>query len=168
MSTASAAISSVRNPRARSRRVRRIQIGRGSLDAPRLLRPDRRMDGEPARRPARRRAVQVFRRLDRPRRQGRAAEVQAAAAARASSATSSSRRGSGATEKHFVHDLISSDRRYPTVNAYGPLYGSHEYSTDDMPILDPKTHKVTFFKMPVADPNAPESFGPPAPCHGRR
>jgi hypothetical protein len=27
-----------------------------------------------------------------------------------------------ATEKHFVHDLISSDRRNPTVNAYGPLY----------------------------------------------
>jgi hypothetical protein len=33
-----------------------------------------------------------------------------------------------------------------------------------MPILDPKTHKVTFSKMPVADPNAPESFGPP--LHG--
>ena len=65
------------------------------------------------------------------------------------------------TEKQFTHDLISSDRRYPTVNAYGPLYGSPEYSSDDMPILDPKTHKVTFFKMPVADPNAPESFGPP-------
>jgi hypothetical protein len=65
------------------------------------------------------------------------------------------------TEKHFTHDLISSDRRYPTVNAYGPLYGSPEYSSDDIPILDPKTHKATFFKMPVADPNAPESFGPP-------
>ena len=65
------------------------------------------------------------------------------------------------TEKSFIHDLISSDRRYPTVNAYGPLYGSNEYSSDDMPILDPKTHKVTFFKMSVADPNAPESFGPP-------
>jgi hypothetical protein len=65
------------------------------------------------------------------------------------------------TEKQFTHDLISSDRRYPTVNAYGPLYGSPEYSSDDMPILDPKTHKATFFKMPVADPNAPESFGPP-------
>ena len=51
-----------------------------------------------------------------------------------------------------MHDLISSDRRNPTVNAYGPLYGSNEYSSDDMPILDPKTHKVTFFKMPVADP----------------
>ena len=54
----------------------------------------------------------------------------------------------------------SSDRRNPTVNAYGPLYGSPEYSSDDMPILDPKTHIVTFFKMPVADPKAPESFGP--------
>src|SRR5258708_10511438 len=60
-----------------------------------------------------------------------------------------------ATEKHFVHDLISSDRRNPTVNAYGPLYGSNEYSSDDMPILDPKTSTVTFFKMPVADPNMP-------------
>ena len=66
-----------------------------------------------------------------------------------------------ATEKHFVHDLISSDRRYPTVNAYGPLFGSSEYSSDNIPILDPKTHKVTFFKMTMADPNAPESFGPP-------
>ena len=65
------------------------------------------------------------------------------------------------TEKQFLHDLISSDRRDPTVNAYGPLYGSPEYSSDDMPILDPKTHKVTFFKMPVAEPSAPESFGPP-------
>ncbi|MFL6822785.1 MAG: carboxypeptidase regulatory-like domain-containing protein [Xanthobacteraceae bacterium] len=65
------------------------------------------------------------------------------------------------TEKQFTHDLISSDRRYPTVNAYGPLYGSPEYSSDEIPILDPKTHKVTFFKMTVADPNTPESFGPP-------
>jgi hypothetical protein len=30
-----------------------------------------------------------------------------------------------------------------------------------MPILDPKTHTATSFRMPVADPNAPESFGPP-------
>ena len=44
------------------------------------VRPVRRVDDQPARRPARRRAVQVFRRLDRPRRQGRIAEAQAAAA----------------------------------------------------------------------------------------
>ncbi len=60
----------------------------------------------------------------------------------------------------YLHDLISSDRRYPTVNAYGPLYGSPEYSTDNMPILDPKTAKVTYFKMPVQDPNMPLSLGP--------
>jgi hypothetical protein len=65
------------------------------------------------------------------------------------------------TEKAYTHDLISSDRRNPTVNAYGPLYGSAEYSSDDIPILDPKTNKVTFFKMSVLDPNGPESFGPP-------
>ncbi len=60
----------------------------------------------------------------------------------------------------YLHDLISSDRRKPTVNANGPLYGAPEYSTDMMPILDPKTHKVTYFKMPVADPNMPLSLGP--------
>ena len=45
-------------------------------------------------------------------------------------------------DKQYLHDLIASDRRYPTVNAYGPLYGSPEYSTDIMPILDPKTNVV--------------------------
>lgn len=60
----------------------------------------------------------------------------------------------------YLHDLISSDRRFPTVNANGPLYGSPEYSTDNMPILDPKTNKVTYFKMPVADPGMPVSLGP--------
>ena len=64
------------------------------------------------------------------------------------------------TEKQYLHDLIASDRRNPTVNANGPLYGSPEYATDNMPILDPKTHKVTFFKMPVRDPKMPESLGP--------
>ncbi len=64
------------------------------------------------------------------------------------------------TEKQYLHDLIASDRRSPTVNAYGPLYGSPEYSTDVMPILDPRTHRVTTFKMPVRDPDMPESLGP--------
>ncbi len=64
------------------------------------------------------------------------------------------------TPDKYLHDLISSDRRKPTVNAYGPLYGAPEYSTDNMPILDPKTHKVWTFKMPVADPSMPLSLGP--------
>jgi hypothetical protein len=64
------------------------------------------------------------------------------------------------SEKTFIHDLISSDRRNPTVNPYGPLFGSPEYSSDDIPILDPKTHKPSFFTM-TTFPNTPESFGPP-------
>ena len=64
------------------------------------------------------------------------------------------------TEKKYLHDLIASDRRHPTVNANGPLFGSPEYSTDNMPILDPKANKVSFFKMPVKDTEMPESLGP--------
>ena len=63
-------------------------------------------------------------------------------------------------EKQYLHDLISSDRRNPTVNANGKLFGSPEYATDVLPILDPKTHTVTNFKAPVRDPKMPESLGP--------
>ena len=35
-----------------------------------------------------------------------------------------------ADEKHYLHDEISTDKRNPTVNGYGPLFGSPEYSTD--------------------------------------
>jgi hypothetical protein len=63
-------------------------------------------------------------------------------------------------EKHYLHDLISSDRRYPTVNAYGPLFGSPEYSSDDMPILDPIKNTATTFRLPVRDEGTPIGLGP--------
>ena len=59
-------------------------------------------------------------------------------------------------DKHYLHDLIASDRRYPTVNAYGPVYGSTEHSTDIMPILDPKKHTATNVVAPVRDPDTPD------------
>jgi len=62
-------------------------------------------------------------------------------------------------EKQYLHDLIASDRRYPTVNAYGPLYGSPEYSSDTIPILDPVRNVATLFKLPIA-PGTPEALGP--------
>jgi hypothetical protein len=61
-------------------------------------------------------------------------------------------------EKKYLHDLISSDKRHPTVNAYGKLYGSPEYSTDHLPVLDPKTGKVTYLSPPEAA-NVPEALG---------
>jgi hypothetical protein len=63
-------------------------------------------------------------------------------------------------EKQYLHDLIASDRRNPTVNAYGPVYGSPEYSSDLIPILDPVKNVATTFKAPVRDPEMPLSLGP--------
>jgi hypothetical protein len=63
-------------------------------------------------------------------------------------------------EKHYLHDLIASDRRFPTVNGYGPVYGSTEYSVDIIPILDPKKHAAANFPTPVRDANTPEALGP--------
>ncbi len=63
------------------------------------------------------------------------------------------------TRKTYMHDSIASDRRHPTVNPYGLLFGSPEYASDEMPILDPKTSKVTYFQMPVRDPGMPEVPG---------
>jgi hypothetical protein len=63
-------------------------------------------------------------------------------------------------DKHYTHDLISSDRRYPTVNAYGPVYGSTEYSTDLIPILDPVKHSAVNIVAPIRDANTPEALGP--------
>jgi hypothetical protein len=59
--------------------------------------------------------------------------------------------------KAYLHDEISTDKRKPTVNAYGKIYGATEESTDFFPVLDPKTHTATTVKMPVRDPQAPSS-----------
>jgi hypothetical protein len=58
-------------------------------------------------------------------------------------------------DKHYLHDLSGTDRRKPTVNGYGPLYGAPELSTDKMPIFDPKTNTASIFVAPVRDPDTP-------------
>jgi hypothetical protein len=63
-------------------------------------------------------------------------------------------------EKHYLHDLIASDKRFPTVNGYGPIIGSPEYSSDFLPILDPVKNTATTFHAPVRDPGMPLSLGP--------
>ena len=58
------------------------------------------------------------------------------------------------TSKQYLHDLISTDRRNPTVNAYGPLYGASEFSTDAVPVLDPVKNTAWSFTataMPGTD-----------------
>lgn len=63
--------------------------------------------------------------------------------------------------KAYLHDLSGTDRRNPTVNAYGPLYGAPELSTDEFPILDPRTHTATTFHAPVRDANTPTTHDDP-------
>ena len=62
-------------------------------------------------------------------------------------------------DKQYLHDLIASDRRYPTVNAYGPVYGSCEHACNDMPILDPVTNTWKNFVLPTT-PDMPLALGP--------
>jgi hypothetical protein len=72
-----------------------------------------------------------------------------------------------ATPTAYMHDLSGTDRRNPTVNAYGKLYGSPELSTDDFPILDPKTNTATSHHAPVQDPKTPSTkeTPPQMPSH---
>ncbi len=61
------------------------------------------------------------------------------------------------TPTAYLHDLIGTDKRKPTVNAYGKLYGATEESTDDFPVLDPRTNSATSVHHPVRDPATPSS-----------
>jgi hypothetical protein len=63
-----------------------------------------------------------------------------------------------ATPKAYLHDEIATDKRNPRTNANGLIYGSPEDSTDYMPILDPIRHKTTEVKVPVRDPNTPDTM----------
>ena len=57
--------------------------------------------------------------------------------------------------KYYMHDLSGTDRRDPTVNGYGKIYGAPELSTDEMPILDPVANTATVYNVPVRDEDTP-------------
>jgi hypothetical protein len=61
------------------------------------------------------------------------------------------------TPKHYLHDAVSSDKRNPTLNANGLIYGATEESTDLIPVLDPVKNVATQLRLPYADPETPSS-----------
>jgi hypothetical protein len=63
--------------------------------------------------------------------------------------------------KMYLHDQIASDRRDPRVNANGPIFGSPEWSTDLVPVLDPVSNKTWDIKVPVRDPKTRSSIDDP-------
>jgi hypothetical protein len=62
-----------------------------------------------------------------------------------------------ADPKVYLHDEVSTDRRNPTVNANGPLYGSLEVSGDFLPVLDPVRHAASKVPLTVRDPQTPRT-----------
>jgi hypothetical protein len=64
--------------------------------------------------------------------------------------------GKGAKRSRIL-EVKATDRRSPTVNANGKLYGTTEDSTDYLPILDPAHNSASEIKHPVRDTNTPTS-----------
>ena len=62
-----------------------------------------------------------------------------------------------ATPTEYFHDEVASDKRNPTVNANGPIYGVHEHSSNSLSVLDPVSHAASQLTIPVRDPNTPIS-----------
>jgi hypothetical protein len=63
--------------------------------------------------------------------------------------------------KAYLHDLSGTDRRNPSVNANGLLYGAPELSTDNFPVLDPQHNTATTFKALVRDADTPTTHDDP-------
>jgi hypothetical protein len=69
-----------------------------------------------------------------------------------------------ADAKTYLHDEIATDKRNPTVNANGMLYGSAELSADYLPVLDPTHSTRSEVKLPVRDPKTPSTADDPIPA----
>jgi hypothetical protein len=65
-----------------------------------------------------------------------------------------------ADPKAYLHDSVSTDRRNPSLNPNGLLYGALELSADYLPVLDPVRHSSSQIPLTVRDPNTPPT--PPA------
>jgi hypothetical protein len=68
-----------------------------------------------------------------------------------------------ADPKAYLHDLVSTDRRNPRINANGKLYGVLEASADYLPVLDPVRHAASRVPVTVRDPATSPASGPSMP-----
>jgi hypothetical protein len=59
----------------------------------------------------------------------------------------------------YLHDVVSTDRRDPTVNANGPVYGALELSADYTPVLDPASNTASRIPLTVRDTATPIAAG---------
>jgi len=66
-----------------------------------------------------------------------------------------------ADPKAYLHDEIATDKRNPTLNANGLIYGATELSTDYLPVVDPVKAVSSEVKVPVRDTKTPSSANDP-------
>jgi hypothetical protein len=59
----------------------------------------------------------------------------------------------------YMHDLVSTDRRNPSINSNGLIYGATELSTDYLPVLDPVNNRIDQVPLSMLDPSAPSVSG---------
>jgi hypothetical protein len=60
-----------------------------------------------------------------------------------------------ADPKIYLHDSIATDKRNPTLNSNGLIYGAAEASSDMVPWLDPIDNKAGFLKSEYRDADTP-------------
>ena len=65
-----------------------------------------------------------------------------------------------ADPKAYLHDLVATDRRNPTLNANGSLYGTTELSADYLPVLDPVRNITSQVPLTVRDPKTKQAAEP--------
>jgi hypothetical protein len=68
-----------------------------------------------------------------------------------------------ADQKAYLHDEVSTDRRHPTLNANGKIYGALELSADYLPVLDPVRNEASRVPLTVRDPATQPAAGPQMP-----
>jgi hypothetical protein len=64
-----------------------------------------------------------------------------------------------ADPKAYLHDEVSTDRRNPTINGNGKIYGALELSADYLPVLDPLRNAASRVPLTVRDPGTPPAAG---------
>lgn len=75
------------------------------------------------------------------------------------------------TPTAFVHDIVSTDKRNPTVNGGGPVYGV-EFHHDSVMVLDPRTNTESLVPIPTRVPKSqmqpftPQRVNLPSPNWG--
>jgi hypothetical protein len=77
------------------------------------------------------------------------------------------------TDRAFIHDVVSTDDRNPTVNAYGPVYAT-SFSAGAVTILDPIKATKSMVPIPLHNesdrkllsPHSPQSVAAPSPYWG--